>query len=102
MKHRFSDERTIGMIKEYEAGARVLELCRKYGIIHAMLDNAALSRRLLQLRNLGTGEFTICKTKRTSWDLNKLGAFKSPNSLTGTVWSKESCTGLQKGFCSVS
>ncbi|PSL17589.1 putative transposase [Shimia abyssi] len=33
MKRRFSDEQIIGMIKEYEAGVKAHELCRKYGII---------------------------------------------------------------------
>ncbi|WP_254430394.1 IS3 family transposase [Ruegeria arenilitoris] len=35
MKRRFSDEQIIGMIKEYEAGARTQEVCRKYGISDA-------------------------------------------------------------------
>ena len=36
MKRRFSDEQIIGMIKEYEAGVKVQELCRKYGISDAV------------------------------------------------------------------
>lgn len=35
MKRRFSDEQIIGMIKEYEAGGRAQEACRKYGISDA-------------------------------------------------------------------
>ena len=35
MKRRFSDEQIIGMIKEYEAGAKVQNLCRQYGISDA-------------------------------------------------------------------
>ena len=35
MKRRFSDEQIIGMIKEYEAGAKAQEVCRKYGISDA-------------------------------------------------------------------
>ncbi len=35
MKRRFSDEQIIGMIKEYEAGVKARELCRKYGISDA-------------------------------------------------------------------
>ena len=31
MKRRFSDEQIIGMVKEYEAGVKAQELCRKYG-----------------------------------------------------------------------
>ena len=32
MKRRFSVERIIGTIKEYEAGVKAQELCRRYGI----------------------------------------------------------------------
>ena len=32
MKRRFSDEQIIGMIKEYEAGVKAQELCRKCGL----------------------------------------------------------------------
>ena len=35
MKRRFSDEQIIGMIKEYEAGVKASDLCRKYGISDA-------------------------------------------------------------------
>ena len=35
MKRRFTDEQIIGMIKEYEAGMKALDLCRKYGISDA-------------------------------------------------------------------
>ena len=35
MKRRFSDEQIIGMIKEYEAGVKAQELCRKYAISDA-------------------------------------------------------------------
>ena len=38
MKRRFSDEQIIGMIKEYEAGVKAQELCRKYGISDATFD----------------------------------------------------------------
>ena len=31
MKRRFSDERIIEMITEYEAGVQAQKLCRKYG-----------------------------------------------------------------------
>lgn len=36
MKRRFSDEQIIGMIKEYEAGVKAQDLCRKYGISDAV------------------------------------------------------------------
>jgi putative transposase len=29
---RFSDEQIIGIVKEYEAGAKLAELCRRHGI----------------------------------------------------------------------
>ena len=35
MKHRFSDEQIIGMIKAHKAGVKAQELCRKYGISDA-------------------------------------------------------------------
>ena len=35
MKRRFSDEQIIGIIKEYEAGVKAADLCRKYGISDA-------------------------------------------------------------------
>ncbi len=35
MKRRFSDEQIIGMIKEYEAGVKATDLCRKHGISDA-------------------------------------------------------------------
>ena len=35
MRRRFSDEQIIGMIKEYEAGAKAQDVRRKYGISDA-------------------------------------------------------------------
>lgn len=35
MKRRFSDEQIIGMIKDFEAGVKAQELCRRYGISYA-------------------------------------------------------------------
>jgi len=35
MKHRYSDEQIIGMINEYEAGAKAQDVCRRYGISDA-------------------------------------------------------------------
>jgi putative transposase len=34
-RSRFSEEKIIGVLKEYEAGAKVDELCRRHGIISA-------------------------------------------------------------------
>ena len=35
MRRRSSDEKIIGTIKEYEAGVKAQELCRKYGFSDA-------------------------------------------------------------------
>ena len=39
MKKRFTEEQIIGIPKEAEAGAKVAELCRKYGISDATYYN---------------------------------------------------------------
>ena len=31
-KSRFTDEQIIGIVKEYEAGAKLAELCRRHGV----------------------------------------------------------------------
>jgi putative transposase len=38
-KKRFSEEHIIAVLKEAEAGAKVLELCRKHGISDATFYN---------------------------------------------------------------
>jgi putative transposase len=38
-KKRFSEEQIIAVLKEAEAGAKVLDLCRKHGISDATFDN---------------------------------------------------------------
>ncbi|MBO2986445.1 transposase [Burkholderia pseudomallei] len=35
MKKRFTEEQIIGILKEAEAGLKLAELCRKYGISEA-------------------------------------------------------------------
>ena len=39
MKRRFTEEQIIGILKEAEAGMKVMELCRKYGISDATYYN---------------------------------------------------------------
>jgi len=39
MKKRFTEEQIIGILKEAEAGMKVAELCRKYGISDATYYN---------------------------------------------------------------
>ena len=39
MKKRFTEEQIISILKEAEAGAKVAELCRKYGIRDATYYN---------------------------------------------------------------
>ena len=39
MKKRFTEEQIIGVLKEADAGAKVVELCRKYGIGDATYYN---------------------------------------------------------------
>ena len=36
-KSRFSEEQIIGILKEYEAGAKVDELCRRHGMSSATM-----------------------------------------------------------------
>lgn len=39
MKKRFTEEQIIGVLKEADAGMKVAELCRKYGISDATFYN---------------------------------------------------------------
>lgn len=39
MKQRFTEEQIIGILKEAEAGMKVAEVCRKYGISDATYYN---------------------------------------------------------------
>ena len=44
-KKRFSEEQIIAVLKEAEAGAKVLDLCRKHGISDATLQLEGQIRR---------------------------------------------------------
>ncbi len=37
--NRFSEEQIVGVLKEVEAGAKVMDVCRKYGISDATYYN---------------------------------------------------------------
>ena len=39
MKKRFTEEQIIGVLKEADTGAKIAELCRKYGISDATYYN---------------------------------------------------------------
>ena len=39
MKKRFTEEQIIGVLKEADAGLKVAEVCRKYGISDATYSN---------------------------------------------------------------
>ncbi|WP_375544294.1 transposase [Phaeobacter inhibens] len=56
MKRRFSDEQIIGMIKEYEAGVKAQELCRKYGISDAEAPPKKWSAPMIRKRRTIDGD----------------------------------------------
>ena len=39
MKKRFTEEQIIGVLKEAEVGAKIADVCRKYGIADATYHN---------------------------------------------------------------
>ena len=66
-KKRFSEEQIIAVLKEAEAGAKVLDLCRKHGISDATFYNwkakyAGMS--VAELRRLKELEAENSKLKR--------------------------------------
>jgi putative transposase len=66
-KKRFSEEQIIAVLKEAEAGAKVLDLCRKHGISDATFynwkaKNAGMT--VAELRRLRELEAENAKLKR--------------------------------------
>ena len=66
-KRRFSEEQIIAVLKEAEAGAKVLELCRKHGISDATFYNwktKYAGMTVAELRRLKELEAENAKLKR--------------------------------------
>jgi putative transposase len=67
VKKRFSDEQIIAVLKEAEAGAKVLDLCRKHGISDATFYNwkaKYAGMTVAELRRLRELEAENAKLKR--------------------------------------
>ena len=66
-KKRFTEEQIIAVLKEAEAGAKVLELCRKHGISDATFYNwkaKYAGMTVAELRRLRELETENAKLKR--------------------------------------
>jgi putative transposase len=66
-KKRFSEEQIIAVLKEAEAGAKVLDLCRKHGISDATFYNwkaKYAGMTVAELRRLRELEAENAKLKR--------------------------------------
>ena len=66
-KKRFSEEQIIAVLKEAEAGAKVLDLCRKHGISDATFYNwkaKYAGTTVAELRRLKELEAENAKLKR--------------------------------------
>jgi putative transposase len=66
-KKRFSEEQIIAVLKEAEAGAKVLDLCRKHGISDATFYNwkaKYVGMTVAELRRLRELEAENAKLKR--------------------------------------
>ncbi len=66
-KKRFSEEQIIAVLKEAEAGAKVLDLCRKHGISDATFYNwkaRYAGMTVAELRRLKELEAENAKLKR--------------------------------------
>ncbi len=71
-KKRFSEEQIIAVLKEAEAGAKVLDLCRKHGISDATFYNwkaKYAGMTVAELRRLRELEGENAKLKRIVADL---------------------------------
>lgn len=73
-KKRFSEEQIIAVLKEAEAGTKVLDLCRKHGISDATFYNYNWKARyagmtVAELRRLRELEAENAKLKRIVADL---------------------------------
>jgi putative transposase len=86
-KKRFSEEQIIAVLKEAEAGAKVLELCRKHGISDATFYNwkaKYAGMTVAELRRLRELEAENAKLKRIVADqVLDISALKD---LVGRKW----------------
>ena len=72
-KKRFSEEQIIAVLKEAEAGAKVLDLCRKHGISDATFYNwkaKYAGMTVADVRRLRDLESENAKLKRIVADLS--------------------------------
>lgn len=86
-KKRFSEEQIIAVLKEAEAGAKVLDLCRKHGISDATFYNwkaKYAGMTVAELRRLRELEAENAKLKRIVADQQlDISALKD---LVGRKW----------------
>ena len=88
-KKRFSEERIIAVLKEAEAGAKVLDLCRKHGISDATFYNwkaKYAGMTVAELRRLKELEAENAKLKRIVAD-QALDNAALKDLLNRNVWS---------------
>lgn len=65
-RSRFTEEQIIGMLKEYEAGTKTAEICRKHGISEATFYNYKAkygSMEVFDVRQLKASEEENAKLK---------------------------------------
>ena len=88
-KKRFSEEQIIAVLKEAEAGAKVLDLCRKHGISDATFYNwkaKYAGMTVAELRRLKELEAQNAKLKRIVAD-QALDISALKDLLGRNVWS---------------